>query len=86
MKKSAAVKSSFSLPPQEVSLVNRLKKRLHVHTNTAVVRLALLDLQKKVEREELRKQFLEASQIVRTANRQEMVSLDRLAGEGLGED
>ncbi len=85
MNRSSLAKSSFSLPPAEVKTVARLKKELGLASNTSVVRLALQDLQKKVERGHLREQFRTASLAVREVNRQEMEELDRLEDEGLSE-
>lgn len=85
MRKMAIVKSSFTLPPQEVSLVVRLKKKLHLPSNTAVVRRALMELEKRSEREELRRRFREASRLVRSSAKKEMKEMDHLAGEGIGE-
>lgn len=86
MKRNALVKSSFSLPPAEVKVVVRLRRELGFSSNTSVVRLALQNLQKSVERDHLREQFREASLVVRKVNRQEMEDLDRLSNEGLGEN
>lgn len=83
MKSNALKKSSFTLPSSQVSLVLRLKKTLHLKSNTEVVRRALQELQKKVERQSLREQFLEASKTVREANREDLQELDQLADEGL---
>ena len=83
MKSHAIKKSSFTLPPSEVSRVNRLKKRLRLKSNTAVVRRALSDLEARVDRNLLREQFQQASLIVRESHLKEMAELDHLAGEGL---
>jgi hypothetical protein len=83
MKNSALKKSSFTLPVPEIELVSRLKKKLHLKSNTAVVRRALLELQAKVERVTLRQKFKEASQMVRKVNRKEMQELDLLSDEGI---
>lgn len=83
MKNAANKKSSFTLPASEVSRVSRLKKRLGLRSNTAVVRRALSELETRVDRRELRKQFQEASQLVRSSNQKDMDELDLLAGEGL---
>lgn len=83
MKQATLKKSSFTLPSSEVLLVDRLKKSLHLKSNTQVVRQALHELRSKVERQELRRQFEEASQMVQKANREEMRELDRLSDEGL---
>lgn len=83
MKNAVLQKSSFSLPLEQALLVTRLKKRLRLRSNTEVVRQALRELQKKVDREELRRQFTEASMLVQGANREDREVLDDLAGEGL---
>ena len=83
MKSNTLKKSSFTLPSSQVSLVTKLKKTLHLKSNTEVVRRALQELQNKVERQALRQQFVEASRVVREANRQDMAELDQLAGEGI---
>ena len=83
MKNVADKKSSFTLPASEVSRVTRLKRRLGLRSNTAVVRRALSELETRVDRSILRKQFLESSELVRTANQSDMEELDLLAGEGL---
>ena len=83
MKSSIAIKSSFTLPPEEVTLVMRLKKKLKFKSNTEVVRQALYDLDAKLSREELRKQFREASSLVQKSNREDMRDLDLLSDEGL---
>lgn len=83
MKQNTLRKSSFTLPMEQVSQVIRLKKSLHLKSNTEVVRQALRELESKVDREALRRQFQEASQVVRETNREEMSSLDQLADEGI---
>lgn len=84
MKSSVNKKSSFTLPASEVLRVSRLKNRLGLRSNTAVVRRALSELETSVDRSLLRKQFRESSQLVRKANQSDMDELDLLAGEGLG--
>lgn len=86
MKRSGAAKSSFTLPPQEVHRVRELKKRLRLPSNTAVVRMALLDLQKKLDRDLIREQFRKAAMVVRQSTEDDLRELDHLAGEGIGED
>lgn len=83
MKKSTLKKSSFTLPATEVSRVVRLKKKLGLRSNTEVVRRALSDLETSMDRIQLRKQFQEASSLVREANREDLRELDTLAGEGI---
>jgi len=83
MKQSALKKSSFTLPRAEIPLIKNLRKRLKLHSNTEVVRLALKELSLKFDREQLRQSFREASTLVQKANAKEMAELDQLAGEAL---
>jgi len=83
MKNSTIKKSSFTLPATEVSRVTRLKKRLGLRSNTAVVRRALSELETRVDRRILREQFRESSKLVQKANQRDMEELDSLAVEGL---
>lgn len=83
MSHSIAIKSSFTLPPEEVILVMKLKKKLKLKSNTEVIRQALYDLETRLSREELRRKFREASALVKKNNQEEMLALDQLAGEDL---
>ncbi len=83
MKNSVQKKSSFTLPASEVTRVHRLKRRLGLRSNTAVVRRALSELERGVDRNSLRKQFQDASLIVRDANQEDLKEMDFLAGEGI---
>ncbi|MCC7343618.1 MAG: ribbon-helix-helix protein, CopG family [Deltaproteobacteria bacterium] len=83
MKSSVQKKSSFTLPAAEVSRVNRLRRKLGLRSNTDVVRRALTDLENSMDRNQLRKQFQEASSLTRQVNREDYQELDGLAGEGL---
>ena len=76
MKNSALKKSSFTLPREEVSRVKQLRKKLKLKSNTAVVRVALNELESKLDRENLRRQFREASHIVKKVNKKEMEEFD----------
>jgi uncharacterized protein YnzC (UPF0291/DUF896 family) len=79
-------KSSITLPPQELALVEKLRKRLGAKTKVEVVRRGLHLLCDSVEREALRAQYLEASRKVRESTLQEVAELDALSAEGLDED
>lgn len=79
-------KSSFTLPALELRLVSQLKTRLHAKSNTEVIRLALYELNRQVDRKALRESFAKASRMVCAANVEDMKDLDALSSEGLGED
>lgn len=83
MRSSSLKKSSFTLPPDEVKRVNRLKKRMGLKSNTAVVRKALSDLESKIDQDWLRKEYERASRLVRDSNQNEMKEWDLLCDEGL---
>jgi hypothetical protein len=83
MKSLIGKKSSFTLPGAEVSRVSRLKRRLGLRSNTAVVRRALTELENSMDRNHLRKQFQDASALVRDVNREDLRELDALADEGI---
>lgn len=77
------VKSSITLPPAEVRLVQSLKVRLKLKSNVDVVRRGLLLLQETTERQALRDAYREASRATRASVIREIDELDHLAGEGL---
>lgn len=81
--KSVLKKSSFTLPAEELSLVYKLKKQLRLKSNTGVIRRALQELEKNVDRQSLREQFTAASRLVCAGNSQEMATLDQLSDENL---
>ena len=78
-------RSSITLPAAEVALIERLKPRVGVTTNVAVVRRALRLLESTTDRDELRRAYREASNATREALAAELADLDHLAAEGLGE-
>ncbi len=78
-------RSSITLPAAEVALIERLKPRVGVTTNVAVVRRALRLLESTTDRDELRRAYREASRATREALAAELVELDHLAAEGLDE-
>jgi hypothetical protein len=79
-------KSSITLPPGELALVEGLRKRLRVKTKVEVVRRGLVMLRDSVERDALRAQYAAASQRVRKSTLREIAELDSLASEGLDEE
>jgi Arc/MetJ-type ribon-helix-helix transcriptional regulator len=78
-------KSSITLPPEELRLVESLRKRLGARTKVEVVRRGLRLLKETTDRQALKKAFAEASQAVRQSTTCEIDELDHLAGEGLDE-
>jgi hypothetical protein len=81
-----SVKSSFTLPAQEVPIVNMLRKKLKLKSNTQVIRMALFDLKEKVYRDELRDRFKEASDLVKNNWPEEAKWLEESVGEGLEDE
>jgi Arc/MetJ-type ribon-helix-helix transcriptional regulator len=76
-------KSSITLPPDELRLVQTLKTRLKLRTNVEVVRRGLRLLAETTERRALREAYRKASLATRGASAGEIAALDHLAGEGL---
>ena len=83
MKSNTARKSSFTLPAAEHAQVLRLRRLLKASSNTEVIRRSLKLLEESVSREELRRQFREASTRVRASALEAVRDLDPLAGDGL---
>jgi hypothetical protein len=76
-------KSSITLPPAELALVEALRKRLRAKSKVEVVRRGLYLLRDSVDREALRARYAEASKQVRESTLAELEELDGLSGEGL---
>jgi Arc/MetJ-type ribon-helix-helix transcriptional regulator len=83
MKSNAPKKSSFTLGPAEHAQVRRLRGLLKARSNTEVIRRSLKLLEETLAREELRRQFREASTRVRSSTLEAVQEMDFLAGEGL---
>ncbi len=83
MKRNTAVKSSFTLPPEEHARVLRLKRMLGARSNTEVIRRSLRTLEEAVSRDALRARFRDAARKVRANTNKEVRELDALAAEGL---
>jgi len=83
MKVNTFGKSSFTLPAKEHAQVRRLRRLLKARSNTEVIRRSLKLLEESVSREELRRQFREASVRVRSSTGAAVQELDPLVGEGL---
>jgi hypothetical protein len=76
------IKSSITLPPAELALVEGLKKRLRAKSKVEVVRRGLYLLRDSVDRDALRARYAEASKRVRKSTLAELTELDGLSGEG----
>ena len=76
-------KSSITLPPAELAIVNTLMKKLKAKSKVEIIRKGLLLLQELHDSLLLKEQFKKASSIVRKTNKQDMKDLDNLSLEGL---
>ncbi len=83
MRSNTSAKSSFTLGPAEHAQVRRLRLLIKARSNAEVIRRALSLLEETISREELRRQFREASARVRRSTLEAVEDLDHLAGEGL---
>jgi hypothetical protein len=79
-------KSSITLPPEELRLVNGLMKRLRARSKVEVVRRGLVLLKETTDRAALREAYAQASRAVRGSTVTTLRDLDHLAGEGLDGD
>ena len=79
-------KSSITLPPSELALVEGLRKKLRIKTKVDVVRRGLFLLRDSVDREALRAKYAEASKSVRRSTERELEELAGLSAEGLGDE
>lgn len=78
-------KSSITLPPAELKLVEALQVRLGVKTKVEVVRRGLRLLKETTDRASLRAAYREASLAMRGELTAEIRGLDQLVAEGLDE-
>jgi hypothetical protein len=86
MKSNAAGKSSFTLAPAEHAQVRRLRRMLKARSNAEVIRRSLTMLEESLSREELRRQYREASQRVRASTLEAIADWEPLNAEGLDDD
>lgn len=84
MKKN--VKSSITLPPEELELVIALQARLRAKSKVEVVRRGLRLLRDVTDRETLREAYRQASLATRESTAAEVAELDHLSGEGLDQE
>lgn len=76
-------KSSITLPPNELKLVEELMKRIGAKSKVEVIRRGLLQLKETTDRELLRLAYSKASAQSRDTIRMEIEELDSLSGEGI---
>jgi len=76
-------KLSLTLAPAEYARVQRLRRLLKARSNTEVIRRSLSLLEESISREDLRRQFREASASVRASTLEAIRELDSLACDGL---
>ena len=79
-------KSSITLPPAELLLVDGLMRRLGARTKVEVVRRGLKLLQETTDRSALRNAYAQAAKAVRKSTLAELVELDSLSAEGLDDE
>lgn len=76
-------KSSITLPPLELALVNDLMKTLKAKTKVEVIRRGLALLKETTDRKALRSSFKKASELTRNSLKKELQELDSLSGESI---
>jgi len=86
MKKNTIKKSSITLPPDELAIVEHLLKKLNAKSKVDVIRRALYLLKEVTETKLVQEQFAAASLMVREANAPDMKELDLLSGEGIPDE
>jgi len=79
------IKSSITLPPDELKLVVALQAKLKAKSKVEVVRRGLRLLKETTDRESLREAYRRASLATRRGLVSDLEDLDRLASEGLDE-
>jgi Arc/MetJ-type ribon-helix-helix transcriptional regulator len=77
------IKSSITLPPEELRMVQALQAKLKAKSKVEVVRRGLRLLRDATEREALRQAYRQASRATRASLSRELGELDHLADEGL---
>ena len=81
--KSHTKKSSITLPPLELKLVNELKKYLGAKSKVAVIRKGLTLLKERADRANLRQQYVKASRATRNQIVAESQEWGELGDEGI---
>ena len=76
-------KSSITLPPRELEMVEKLVKSLGARSKVDVIRRGLYLLKSQSDRDALKLAYAEASRSARKSLRAETEELDDLSGEGI---
>lgn len=79
-------KSSITLPPAEVLLVNGLMKRLGARTKVEVVRRGLNLLKETTDRNALKTAYAQAAKALRKSTVAELGELDSWSADGLDDE
>lgn len=85
-KKAKNVKSSITLPPAELAMVEELMKRLKAPSKVDVIRQGLRLLQVKTKRELLAAEFKRASEINEADVLEILAETDHLNADGLPDE
>jgi Arc/MetJ-type ribon-helix-helix transcriptional regulator len=85
-KRKKNVKSSITLPPAELEIVNELMTKLDAKSKVEVIRQGLRLLQAKTTREILAAEFKRASELGRAGSKQALRDFEHLNAEGLPEE
>ena len=81
--KNNTKKSSITLPPKELKMVQGLMQKLGAKSKVEIIRKGLFLLKSTTDREELKQAYHRASQLTRTHLKKELDALDHLSDEGL---
>lgn len=76
-------KSSITLPPSELAIVNNLLHKLNAKSKVDVIRRGLKLLQEQYEADLLRNQFQNAVKLLKNSTKKDLQEIDPLAGENL---
>ena len=76
-------KSSITLPPDELRLVNGLMKTIGAKSKVEVIRRGLQLLKATTDRKILREAYAKASEATRSVTLEDLKELDHLADESL---
>ena len=77
------IKSSITLPPAELAIVEELAKKLKAKSKVEVIRRGLTLLKQTLDRSELKSAFAKAAEAVQKYGNKEIKELDKLSDEGL---
>ena len=76
-------KSSITLPPKELKLVEELQRSLGAKSKVEVVRRGLYKLKESADRERLKAGYIRAAEATNKVTHEELADLEGLTSEGL---